>query len=620
MRGRSVRLATLATGFTALLVSALVLPPTQSAEAQTRRGPSEVELGDVLFHDTSLSEPAGQGCVSCHSQDTGYSLPDSNLNLAHGMAPGAVPNRFGFRKPPTVAYTPFLPKGDPYYDEGAQAFVGGLFYDGRAKDNIEQAKGPFLNPNEMNNLTEHGLGDPAKVIDKIKNGPSGIVFREVYGMDIFEHPTDEVYDLVARAITAYIASDEVSPYSSKYDLYLEGKANLSLMELLGLRLATGTFTGRKDGPPYPRKAFCSDCHMISDDLSVAKDSWTNSCYANLGVPKNPNNPWYTNTDPVANPYGYNSLGFAFKDYGLAGYLYPKQGIELGSQDPLAINGTIKAPTLRNVDKRPYPGFVKAYMHNGVFKSLEEVVNFYVTRNRTTVEGEIIDFTKPNPYQGLQGTPLWPEPEFPDPNTMINPAGLPSDMEGEGVSAEMGNMIIHPYDEVALVAFMKTLSDGYHDVAGFIVPMDYTFLLEAIPLEFEVRTPGSTTALETQVVFMDSDGYYSFTPTVQPGTYDIAVKGPHWLRKVIPNVEIKSYGAVDANAVLVNGDIDGDNAVTVFDYLILSDYFDKSMMDEDWDTVGANGFAPSDTDLDGDGTVTVFDYVILVNSFDQFGDE
>ena len=43
----------------------------------------------------------------------------------------------------------------------------------------------------------------------------------------------------------------------------------------------------------------------------------------------------------------------------------------------------KAPSLRNVDQRPYPGFVKSYMHNGVFKSLEEVVHFYNKRSVAT---------------------------------------------------------------------------------------------------------------------------------------------------------------------------------------------------------------------------------------------
>src|ERR1700686_2351373 len=43
-------------------------------------------------------------------------------------------------------------------------------------------------------------------------------------------------------------------------------------------------------------------------------------------------------------------------------------------------GRFKVPTLRDVDKRPRPDFVRAYMHNGYLKSLREVVHFYNTRD------------------------------------------------------------------------------------------------------------------------------------------------------------------------------------------------------------------------------------------------
>ena len=46
----------------------------------------------------------------------------------------------------------------------------------------------------------------------------------------------------------------------------------------------------------------------------------------------------------------------------------------------AFDGTFQTSTLRNVDKRPRPDFVKAYMHNGHLKSLKEVVHFYNTRD------------------------------------------------------------------------------------------------------------------------------------------------------------------------------------------------------------------------------------------------
>ena len=101
---------------------------------------------------------------------------------------------------------------------------------------------------------------------------------------------------------------------------------------------------------------------------------------NLGVPKNPDNPFYE-MDNVYLPDGIpiNPDGASWIDPGLGGFL-------MNSGDPtwqaMAQDnwGKHKVPTLRNVDKRHGPGNVKAYMHNGVFKSLTEVVHFYNTRD------------------------------------------------------------------------------------------------------------------------------------------------------------------------------------------------------------------------------------------------
>ena len=65
-------------------------------------------------------------------------------------------------------------------------------------------------------------------------------------------------------------------------------------------------------------------------------------------------------------------------------------------------GKHRAPTLRNVDLRPTPGFVKAYGHNGYFKSLEAVVHFYNTRDVLPEAGKVTD---PKP-----GINCWPAPE------------------------------------------------------------------------------------------------------------------------------------------------------------------------------------------------------------------
>jgi cytochrome c peroxidase len=85
-------------------------------------------------------------------------------------------------------------------------------------------------------------------------------------------------------------------------------------------------------------------------------------------------------------------------------------------------GKMKVPTLRNVDKRPHSGFIKAFGHNGFFKSLEDIMHFYNTRD---VED-------------------WPPPEIP---VNVN-------------TDELGDLGLTAAEEAAIVAFMKTLSDGY----------------------------------------------------------------------------------------------------------------------------------------------------------------
>lgn len=429
-----------------------------------------VALGRALFRDKSLSNPPGLACISCHDPSTGYTFPESATNKAHGMAPGAMPGRFGNRKPPTVAYAPFLAKGIPHYDKDAIAWVGGLFWDGRAKDAFAQVQFPFFNANEMNNQA-HRTGRPDLIAKKLKAGPVAALFKQAYGPRVFDLTPEALFAKVSEAIVAYESSPEVSPFTSKYDAYLEGKAELTPEELLGLRLTTGTLNGRPNGLPFKKSAHCMDCHGTSSDLRVGPDLWTNSCYANLGVPRNDASPYFTMIDRVANPDGFNAEGKAYIDLGLAGFIYPYYGWtprKPHGPDPLHLIGTFKAPTLRNVDKRPSPDFVKSYMHNGYFKSLKDVVHFYNARNQTSVPGELIDYTKPDPYAGLKGKPLFPPPEYMDPTTLINPTGLSALRGAPAVASnpmdpdamQIGNLNLSERDENAIVAFLKCLTDGY----------------------------------------------------------------------------------------------------------------------------------------------------------------
>ena len=116
----------------------------------------------------------------------------------------------------------------------------------------------------------------------------------------------------------------------------------------------------------PTYANCASCHSLKAGPK-GYPLFTDYSYDNLGVPKNPENPFYNNL-------AYNPEGSAWIDTGLGGYLETVQ-------DPGAAQqmGKMKVPTLRNVDKRPSASFVKAYGHNGYFKSLESIVRFYSAR-------------------------------------------------------------------------------------------------------------------------------------------------------------------------------------------------------------------------------------------------
>jgi len=163
----------------------------------------------------------------------------------------------------------------------------------------------------------------------------------------------------------------------------------------------------------------------------------------------------------------------------------------------------------------------------------------------------------------------------------------------------------------IVLNTRTVS-GNVDLSPFDGPKN----LETVAVK--LFDPGTANEVSSfPAVALDASGNYSLSTTLN-GTYDMTMKGRHWLRKRELNVVVTSN--VVRNFVLINGDIDDDNQVTVFDYGVLSDYFDKTSADSDWATVGGNGFAPKDADVDGDDQVTVFDYGIISDSFDKTGDD
>ena len=371
------------------------------------------ELGKNLFFD-KIASPDSMSCATCHAPSTGFTGPIGGINKHGAVYRGAVPQRFGNRKPPSAAYATLSPVF--HYDDEEGLFVGGNFWDGRATgENLgnpaaDQALGPFLNPVEHNNPSKQA------VCEQVAASKYAALFEDVWGPSALDCSTklkvDAMYNMIGLSIAAYEDSSEVNQFSSKYDYYLAGKVDLTEQETWGLELFNGN-------------GMCSACHPseLGPEPELEPPLFTDFTFDNLGTPKNPQNPFY-DMDKVYLDDGspINPLGANWIDIGLGGFLqtFPEwsEWYDLANDNM----GKHKVPTLRNVAKANGKNFPKAYMHNGVFKSLKEVVHFYNTRD---VEN-------------------WPPPEV--------PANVNTD--------ELGDLGLSDEEEDAIVAFMETLSDGY----------------------------------------------------------------------------------------------------------------------------------------------------------------
>ena len=382
---------------------------------------SKEQLGKNLFFD-KISSPDWMSCAACHSPDVGWTGSIVGINKHGAVYRGAIPTRFGNRKPPSAAYATLSPVF--HYDETEELFVGGNFWDGRATGEglgnpaADQALGPFLNPVEQNNPSKQA------VCEQVFSSKYAGLFEEVWGagsLDCSAAGTDNMYDLIGLSIAAYENSGEVNQFSSKYDAHLAGTAELTDEEAWGLDLFE-----RED------KGNCAACHSTGED-----SPFTDFTYDNLGTPRNPENPFYDMDEEYLDDGSpINPEGRDWVDPGLGGFLETRP--EWGSMATENM-GKHKVPTLRNVGNGFGDGTPKAYSHNGYFKSLKSIVHFYNTRD---VKDEC-----PDPFTAEKDAlemDCWPAPEVPD---NVN-------------ASELGNLMLTDEEEDAIVAFMKTLSDEF----------------------------------------------------------------------------------------------------------------------------------------------------------------
>lgn len=280
--------------------------------------PTAAAIGKQIFLDTSLSRPAGQGCVSCHQP--AHAFADSGP-----VSRGAVAGRIGRRNSPSLMYAALIPgfAYDEFFTEDGQeiyAWEGGLFHDGRARDLFDQVRQPFFDSDEMN------LVDDADLASRLRTASYAGEFRDWVGTTRWNNDDQLTYHAY-RALVEFLKEPLFRPFDARIDDYLAGDKNaLNEIEKRGLDVFRGA--GK-----------CADCHFL------VSASWE---------------------QPLLSDFGYDNLGVpsrGAKDLGLGG--------RTGDKDHL---GMFRAPSLRNV------ALTAPYMHNGSIATLREVMEFYNKRD------------------------------------------------------------------------------------------------------------------------------------------------------------------------------------------------------------------------------------------------
>ncbi|MEI4486303.1 cytochrome c peroxidase [Frigidibacter sp. MR17.14] len=352
MRGRAGILGSVIGGAAIAALAAVASAQTRGADTPGFDTPEA--LGRALFHDTDLSRNRTQSCATCHDPASAFTDPRETV-VGRQVSLGDDGRSIGDRNAPSAAYAAFAP---PFHKD-AQGWIGGQFWDGRARDLAEQAGGPPVNPIEM------GQPDHAAVVARLSEKPAYVAaFRRFYGETVL-NDAESAYEALGKSIAAFEASADFSSFDSKYDRWLRGDYQMTKQEDLGrLLFFSNQFTN------------CNRCHQLKPEPMAPGETFTNYRFHNIGVPANA-------AVRAANGVGATDLGLG-------------QNPLLPAAEVAAESGKYKVPSLRNV------AVTGPYMHNGVFADLRTVVLFYNRYNSRAAAAQV------NPETGAP----WGDPEVP----------------------------------------------------------------------------------------------------------------------------------------------------------------------------------------------------------------
>ncbi len=401
----------------------LVRPPVAPLSAMA-------QLGRAIFFDASLSSSGKLSCSFCHSPKHAYGPPDG----APAVFGGPELTRQGVRAVPSLTYLERQPNFSigPDNDENEAVSLsqlaalgqqapratktagnssatsanvvpqGGLFWDGRANTLQDQALAPLLGPMEMDG------GNVETVAAKLRRAPYAARLEQLFGPAVFATPRLAVSEALFAVARYQVEDPSFHPYTSKFDYWLEGTARLSPAELRGYLLFND-----------PVKANCGGCHLDQPRPDGLPPLFTDDQYEALGAPRNP--ALAANRDP------------RYFDLGICGPYRTDMRTET------QFCGMFLTPTLRNVALR------KVFFHNGVFHSLQQVQDFYDFRD--TAPDRVYPRAADGTAARFDDIPLKYRANI----DIVDP---PFDRHLGDPPA------MTPADEQDIIAFLRTLTDGY----------------------------------------------------------------------------------------------------------------------------------------------------------------
>jgi cytochrome c peroxidase len=450
-------------------------------------------LGKLMNYDTNISPFEDTACASCHMPYAAFSGPIQSVNLTMIAYPGSYHFRAAKRTAQRYTYSPDFPVLE--YNKTQGAFFGGNFWDSRAtgyqlqSPDAQQSQGPPVDPLEMMNP------DTACIVYKLSQAKYRPLFEQIWGADSFDinwppdvedicrtpggaaifgsntqpvhlRPEDRTrsdndYNHWAQSVSSFERSNAVSPFTSKFDAFLDGKYTMTPDEAAGYALFNG-------------KGNCNSCHLDGRSTAPAPATAESSgggedtgatadtrplftCFgsANLGLPLNPRISLYYETVPDFYGFTPNPYGFAYRDLGLGTFLrsgfgsWPNPNANWTQYAPTS-DGQMQTSTARDVamtppqcptTEAPGPYFQKEFFHNGYIKSLKQLVHFYNTRDKA---GYAYPVTSGHCPQGTtEKVNCWPMPEVSNNEDMT-----------------VGDLGLTDQEEDQIVAFLQTLTDGY----------------------------------------------------------------------------------------------------------------------------------------------------------------